>query len=118
MSVTGSGKTEVYLESIRYVLKQGRTALVLVPEISLTPQLIGRFSAVLGEQVKVLHSGLSPGERLDVWESLRLGKVKVIVGVRSAVFAPLSNLGLIIIDEEHETTFKQSEPDPRYHARK
>jgi len=115
--VTGSGKTEVYLESIRYVLKQGRTALVLVPEISLTPQLIGRFSAVLGEQVKVLHSGLSPGERLDVWESLRLGKVKVIVGVRSAVFAPLSNLGLIIIDEEHETTFKQSEPDPRYHAR-
>jgi len=115
--VTGSGKTEVYLQCIKHTLQHGRGAIVLVPEIALTPQIIGRFTSVLGEQVKVLHSGLSQGERLDVWESLKSGLAKVVVGVRSAIFAPVQNLGLIIIDEEHETTFKQSEPDPRYHAR-
>lgn len=115
--VTGSGKTEVYLECIKNTLKLGRGAILLVPEISLTPQVIGRFKSILGEQVVVLHSNLSQGERLDVWEKLRSGKAKVLVGVRSAIFAPVQNLGLIVIDEEHETTFKQTEPDPRYHAR-
>lgn len=115
--VTSSGKTEIYLRAIETALRLGKGAMVLVPEIALTPQLIGRFRGMLGEQVDVLHSGLSDGERHDVWQKLRSGKLKVIVGVRSAVFAPVQNLGLIIIDEEHETTFKQSEPDPRYHAR-
>lgn len=115
--VTGSGKTEVYLRTLRYVLDQGKGAMVLVPEISLTPQLIGRFRAVLGEYVEVLHSNLSDGERFDAWQRLRTGETRIVVGVRSAVFAPVQNLGLIIMDEEHESTFKQSEPDPRYHAR-
>ena len=115
--VTGSGKTEVYLRTLRHVLDQGKGAMVLVPEISLTPQLIGRFRAVLGEYVEVLHSNLSDGERFDAWQRLRAGETRVVIGVRSAVFAPVQNLGLIIMDEEHESTFKQSEPDPRYHAR-
>lgn len=115
--VTGSGKTEVYLECIKEALSQNKGAILLVPEISLTPQVIGRFKSVLGQMVSVLHSNLSQGERLDVWESLYRGEARVIIGVRSAVFAPVPNLGLIIMDEEHETTYKQSEPDPRYHAR-
>ncbi len=116
--VTGSGKTEVYLRTLRHVLEQGQGAIVLVPEISLTPQLIGRFRAVLGEYVEVLHSNLSDGERFDAWQRLRSGQTRIVVGVRSAVFAPVQNLRLIIMDEEHETTFKQSEPDPRYHAQR
>lgn len=115
--VTGSGKTEIYLRAIKKALALGRGAIFLVPEIVLTPQLIGRFQGVLGEQVAVLHSNLSDGERYDVWQKLRKGLVKVVVGVRSAVFAPVQDLGLLILDEEHETTFKQSEPQPRYHAR-
>ncbi len=115
--VTGSGKTEVYLRSIRAVLDEGGGAILLVPEISLTPQLIGRFRAALAEPVEVLHSNMSDGERLDAWQRLRRGETHVVVGVRSAVFAPVRGLRLIILDEEHETTFKQSEPDPRYHAR-
>lgn len=115
--VTGSGKTEVYLRTLRYVLEQGKGAMILVPEIALTPQLIGRFRAVLGEYIEVLHSNMSDGERFDAWQRLRNGETRVVVGVRSAVFAPVQNLGLIIMDEEHESTFKQSEPDPRYHAR-
>ncbi|MBR4943836.1 MAG: primosomal protein N' [Peptococcaceae bacterium] len=115
--VTGSGKTEVYLRTLRYVLEHGDGAMVLVPEIALTPQLIGRFRAVLGEYVEVLHSNMSDGERFDAWQRLYRGETRVVVGVRSAVFAPVQNLRLIIMDEEHETTFKQSEPDPRYHAR-
>ncbi|MGI6224906.1 MAG: primosomal protein N' [Peptococcales bacterium] len=115
--ITGSGKTEVYLAAIKTALAQGKGAILLVPEISLTPQVIGRFQSILGDIVVVLHSNLSQGERLDAWESLRNGQARVIVGVRSAVFAPVKNLGLIIIDEEHETTYKQSEPDPRYHTR-
>jgi len=115
--ITGSGKTEVYLTSIKAALKRGQGAILLVPEIALTPQVIGRFKSVLGDKVVVLHSNLSQGERLDAWESLRIGQAKVIIGVRSAIFAPVQNLGLIIIDEEHETTYKQSEPEPRYHAR-
>ena len=115
--VTGSGKTEVYLRTLRHVLDRGKGAIVLVPEISLTPQLIGRFRAVLGEQIEVLHSNLSDGERFDAWQRLRSGQTRVAVGVRSAVFAPVQNLQLIIMDEEHETTYKQSEPEPRYHTR-
>ncbi|MGM9526216.1 MAG: primosomal protein N' [Peptococcaceae bacterium] len=115
--VTGSGKTEVYLRTLRHVLDQDMGAMVLVPEISLTPQLIGRFRAVLGEYVEVLHSNMSDGERFDAWQRLYAGETRIVVGVRSAVFAPVQNLRLIIMDEEHETTFKQSEPDPRYHAR-
>ena len=115
--VTGSGKTEVYLRTLRHVLDEGGGAMVLVPEIALTPQLIGRFRAVLGEYVEVLHSNMSDGERFDAWQRLYRGQTRVVVGVRSAVFAPVKNLRLIIMDEEHETTFKQSEPDPRYHAR-
>ncbi|MFZ7103121.1 MAG: primosomal protein N' [Peptococcaceae bacterium] len=115
--VTGSGKTEVYLQCIRKCLELNKGAILLVPEISLTPQVIGRFKSVLGDRVAVLHSNLSQGERLDAWNSIRNGQSQVVVGVRSAVFAPVENLGLIIIDEEHETTYKQSEPDPRYHAR-
>ena len=115
--VTGSGKTEIYLRSIKKTLEEGRGAILLVPEISLTHQTIGRFKGVLGEQVVVLHSGLSEGERLDAWESLKSGKAKVAIGVRSVVFAPVQNLGIIIMDEEHESTYKQSEPDPRYHTR-
>jgi primosomal protein N' (replication factor Y) len=115
--ITGSGKTEVYLAAIKAALKKGKGSIFLVPEIALTPQVVGRFKSILGEKVVVMHSNLSQGERLDVWESLRTGQAQVIIGVRSAIFAPVKNLGLIIIDEEHETTYKQSEPAPRYHAR-
>ncbi|RMH68879.1 MAG: primosomal protein N' [Gemmatimonadetes bacterium] len=115
--VTSSGKTEVYLESIKSTLRHGRTAIVLVPEISLTPQTIRRFKAHFGDQVAVLHSQLSPAERFDEWRRIRAGECPVVVGVRSAVFAPVKNLGLIVVDEEHESTYKQDNPDPRYHAR-
>jgi len=114
--VTGSGKTEVYLQSIEEALKQGREAIVLVPEISLTPQMVERFKGRFGSQVAVLHSGLSRGERFDEWRKIRHGKVKVAIGARSAIFAPFQNVGLIIIDEEHESSYKQEE-NPKYHAR-
>ena len=113
--VTGSGKTEVYLAAIEKVVAQGREAIVLVPEISLTPQTIKRFSERFGK-VAVLHSHLSDAERHRYWQSIASGEVQVIVGVRSAIFAPARRLGLIVIDEEHESTFKQ-ETTPRYHAR-
>ena len=115
--ITGSGKTEVYLRTIQHILKKGGGAIMLVPEISLTPQMIGRFHGALGEPIEVLHSNLSDGERYDAWKRLKNGETRVVIGVRSAVFAPVQNLRMIILDEEHETTFKQSEPDPRYHAR-
>lgn len=115
--VTGSGKTEVYIRVIAEALQAGKTALVLVPEITLTPQLIGRFYSVFGTRVGVMHSNMSDGERYDIWKKARADEVQIIIGVRSAVFAPLANLGIIIIDEEHENTYKQSEPDPRYDAR-
>ena len=113
--VTGSGKTEVYLRCIAACMEQGKTAIVLVPEISLTPQTVERFRARFGERIAVLHSRLSAGERYDEWRRIRLGDVQVVVGARSAVFAPLSSLGLIVIDEEHETSY-QSDKTPRYHA--
>jgi primosomal protein N' (replication factor Y) len=114
--VTGSGKTEVYLAAIEAALERGRTAILLVPEIGLTPQTVGRVAARLGDRVAVLHSGLSEGERFDEWRRLRSGEARVCVGPRSAVFAPLPDLGLIVIDEEHDSSYKQ-EGDPRYDAR-
>ena len=115
--VTGSGKTLVYIEALRPVIESGGQAIVLVPEIALTPQTTGRFRAVFGERVAVLHSGLSDGERFDIWRGIRLGKFDLVVGARSAVFAPFPDLRMIIIDEEHENTYKQSDSTPRYHAR-
>ena len=117
--VTGSGKTEVYLQAIRAALARGKTAIVLVPEISLTPQTVERFKSRFAAQpdtVAVLHSHLSEGERHDEWHKLHSGRAKIVIGARSAVFAPLEKLGLIVVDEEHETSYKQEEA-PRYHAR-
>ena len=117
--VTGSGKTEIYLQSIRATLDRGRTAIVLVPEISLTPQTVERFKGRFAERpdmVAVLHSHLSEGERHDEWHKIHSGKARIVIGARSAVFAPLKQLGLIVVDEEHESTYKQ-EDAPRYHAR-
>ncbi len=114
--VTGSGKTEVYLQAIASVIEKGKEAIMLVPEISLTPQTVKRFKERFGEQVAVMHSGLSVGEKYDEWRKIHRKEVKVVVGARSAVFAPFENLGLVIIDEEHESSYKQEET-PRYHAR-
>ncbi|MBD3106781.1 primosomal protein N' [Bacillus sp. AGMB 02131] len=114
--VTGSGKTEVYLQSIDEVLKKGQEAIMLVPEISLTPQMVERFKGRFGDRVAVLHSGLSVGEKYDEWRKIFRKEVQVVVGARSAIFAPFQKLGLIIIDEEHEATYKQEET-PRYHTR-
>ncbi|MCP4643273.1 MAG: DEAD/DEAH box helicase family protein, partial [bacterium] len=114
--VTGSGKTEVYLRAITRTLEQGRRALVLVPEIALTPQLLGRFRARFGADVAVLHSGLGRGERFDEWTRVRQGMVNVAVGARSAVFAPFEDVGLIVVDEEHDGGYKQ-EDKVRYNAR-
>jgi primosomal protein N' (replication factor Y) len=117
--VTGSGKTEIYLQGIQYALDAGKTAIVLVPEISLTPQTVERFKSRFAEsgiEVAVLHSHLSAGERHDEWHRIRDGKARIVIGARSAIFAPLENLGLIVVDEEHENSYKQEET-PRYHAR-
>jgi len=117
--VTGSGKTEIYLQAIRATLERERTAIVLVPEISLTPQTVERFKgrfADMQDAVAVLHSHLSEGERHDEWHKIHSGRARIVIGARSAIFAPLKNLALIVVDEEHETTYKQEEA-PRYHAR-
>src|SRR5699024_4898026 len=114
--VTGSGKTEIYLQAIDKVIQKGQEAIVLVPEIALTPQMVERFKGRFGSEVAVLHSALSVGEKYDEWRKVLQQEVKVVVGARSAIFAPFKNLGIIIIDEEHETTYKQEE-QPRYHAR-
>ena len=115
--VTGSGKTEVYLQAIAPILEQGKSALVLVPEIGLTPQLTDRFRARFGDRVCVYHSRLSAGERYDTWRQTIQGEPQVVIGTRSAIFAPLPNLGLIVLDEEHDSSFKQDRPTPTYHAR-
>ncbi|MEO8576268.1 MAG: primosomal protein N' [Gemmatimonadales bacterium] len=115
--ITGSGKTLVYIELLREIVdRRGQTAIVLVPEIALTPQTVDRFRAVFGDRIAVLHSALSDGERYDAWIALKRGDRKIVVGARSAIFAPLENLGAIIVDEEHESSYKQGET-PRYHAR-
>ena len=114
--VTGSGKTAVFLHVIRHVLTVGKGVIVTVPEISLTPQTLAVFTAAFGDTVAVFHSGLSVGERMDEWKRVRTGRAKIVVGTRSAVFAPVQNLGLIVMDEEQESTYK-SESTPRYHAR-
>ncbi|WP_221564169.1 primosomal protein N' [Alkalihalobacillus sp. TS-13] len=114
--VTGSGKTEIYLQAIEQVLHLGREAIMLVPEISLTPQMVHRFKSRFGSEVAVLHSGLSVGEKYDEWRKIHRNEARVVVGARSAIFAPFKKLGIIIIDEEHESSYKQEE-NPRYHAR-
>jgi len=115
--ITGSGKTEVYLQAIAEGLKAGKGAIVLVPEISLTPQTVERFKARFLGKIALLHSKLSPGERYDQWCRIHSGEAEIVIGARSAIFAPLKNLGLIVVDEEHETTYKQYDSAPRYHAR-
>lgn len=115
--ITGSGKTLVYIELLKRIVEErGQTGIVLVPEISLTPQTVDRFRAVFGDSIAVLHSALSDGERYDAWLALKRGEKRIAVGARSAIFAPLNNLGAIIVDEEHESSYKQGEA-PRYHAR-
>ena len=115
--VTGSGKTEIYLRAVAHVLRRGQKAVILVPEISLTPQTAARFAGRFGERVAVLHSALTDGERYDTWRRARAGLIDVVIGPRSALFAPLAPLGLIVLDEEHDDSYKQVAPRPRYHAR-
>ena len=115
--VTGSGKTEVYMEIIDYYLEMGKQSILLVPEISLTPQMIDRFQKRFGNKVATLHSGLSDGEKYDEWRRITRGEVPIVIGARSAIFAPLKNIGIIILDEEHSASYKQSDSNPRYHAR-
>jgi primosomal protein N' (replication factor Y) (superfamily II helicase) len=115
--ITGSGKTQVYIEAIRQVITNGKTAIVLVPEISLTPQTVRRFKAHFGDDVAVMHSQMSIGERYDAWRMAHQGKVKIVIGPRSAIFAPLENIGLIVVDEEHDSSYKQYDASPRYNAR-
>ncbi|MAT38829.1 MAG: primosomal protein N' [Ectothiorhodospiraceae bacterium] len=115
--VPGSGKTQVYIEAVRHARDEGKNALVLVPEISLTPQVVYRFRKAFGKQLTVIHSGLSLGERYDAWRKCVDGEYRVVVGVRSASMVPIDNLGLIVVDEEHEASYKQSDMQPRYHAR-
>lgn len=115
--VTGSGKTEVYIEALKKTIAKGKTGIILVPEIALTPQTVRRFRAHFGDKVAVLHSRMSDGERYDAWRLLRDGRYQIVIGPRSAIFAPLENVGLIVVDEEHESSYKQFDPAPRYHAR-
>ncbi|MDX1590384.1 MAG: primosomal protein N', partial [Balneolaceae bacterium] len=115
--VTGSGKTEVYIHALKHALEQGRGGLVLVPEIALTPQTVQRFYHIFGDQIAVLHSRLTDRERFEAWQSLKSGEKQIAIGPRSAVFAPVRDVGLIVVDEEHDTSYKQYDPAPRYHAR-
>ncbi|MFH0990292.1 MAG: primosomal protein N' [bacterium] len=115
--ITGSGKTQVYIDAIRKVIEKGKTAIVLVPEISLTPQTVRRFKSHFSNDVTVMHSQMSTGERFDAWRLAHEGRVKIVIGPRSAIFAPLANIGLIVVDEEHEASYKQFDAQPRYNAR-
>jgi len=115
--ITGSGKTEVYIRALKAVREKDRTGIILVPEIALTPQTVQRFRAHFGDEIAVLHSQMSMGERYDAWRRLRTGDANIAIGPRSAVLAPLEDLGLLVVDEEHETSYKQFDPAPRYHAR-
>ena len=115
--VTGSGKTEVYMEIIDFYLKMGKTSIVLVPEISLTPQMVSRFQNRFGDKIAAIHSGLSDGEKYDEWRRITRGEASIVIGARSAIFAPLNNIGVIIVDEEHSDSYKQSDSNPRYNAK-
>ena len=115
--VTGSGKTEIYIEAARHAIKINKTVIMLLPEISLTPQIAGRFRSAFGNDVALWHSKLSQGARAWTWKQICGGKFKVVIGARSAIFAPLKNVGLIVVDEEQESSYKQESPNPRYHAR-
>lgn len=115
--VTGSGKTEVYMEIIDHYLSMGKTSIVLVPEISLTPQMVSRFQQRFGDKIAAIHSALNDGEKYDEWRRIARGEASIVIGARSAIFAPLKNIGVIIIDEEHSDSYKQSDPSPRYSAK-
>ena len=115
--VTGSGKTEVYMEMIDYYLRLGKTSIVLVPEISLTPQMVNRFQRRFGNKIAAIHSALSDGEKYDEWRRISRGEASIVIGARSAIFAPFENIGIIIVDEEHSDSYKQSDPSPRYSAK-
>ncbi|HKK24839.1 MAG TPA: primosomal protein N', partial [Gracilimonas sp.] len=115
--ITGSGKTEVYIHALKQVIEAGKGGIVLVPEIALTPQTVSRFYRIFGDKIALLHSRMSSAERLQAWKDLNSGKKKIAIGPRSAVFAPVQNLGIIILDEEHDSSYKQMDPAPRYHAR-
>ena len=115
--VTGSGKTEVYMEIIEYYLNMGKSSIVLVPEISLTPQMVSRFQKRFGDKIAAIHSALNDGEKYDEWRRIARGEASIVIGARSAIFAPLDNIGVIIIDEEHSDSYKQSDPSPRYSAK-
>ena len=115
--VTGSGKTEVYMELIEDTLNKGKTSIVLVPEISLTPQMVLRFQKRFGDNIAAIHSALSDGEKYDEWRRIVKGEAKIVIGARSAIFAPLNNIGMIIIDEEHSDSYKQDDSNPRYNAK-
>lgn len=115
--ITGSGKTEVYIHSLRKCLENGKSGIVLVPEIALTPQTVARFYKVFGDQIAILHSRMTNRERLREWKQIEKGEKRIVIGPRSAVFAPVNNLGIIILDEEHDGSYKQIDPAPRYHAR-
>jgi primosomal protein N' (replication factor Y) len=115
--ITGSGKTEIYIDLIQKVLDSGSQVLFLLPEIALTTQIVNRLRVVFGDAMGVYHSKFSDNERVEVWKGVLDGKFQFVVGVRSAIFLPFTNLGLIIVDEEHESSYKQFDPAPRYHAR-
>jgi len=115
--VTGSGKTEVYMEIIEHYMNMGKTCIVLVPEISLTPQMVSRFTERFGLKIAAIHSALSDGEKYDEWRRICRGEASIVIGARSAIFAPLTNIGVIIVDEEHSDSYKQSDPSPRYNAK-
>ena len=115
--ITGSGKTEIYIDAARYTIKQNKTVLILLPEISLTPQIAGRFKAVFKDSVALWHSKLTKSARAWTWKKICSQEYKIVIGARSAIFSPLKDIGLIIVDEEQENSYKQESPDPRYHAR-